>query len=279
MTVYADGAFLLNTVIDYVLLLACARLSGAVIRRGRLLLAAGVGGVYAAASLWPELGFLGLWPAEAVMGMVLLLTAFGCERHLLRLGLLFLGVSAAFGGLMLALCHLTGTGLLLLGGGAYYPVSFAALLMAAAAVYALCHGLFSGLSQHGSGEFCSFWLCLDGGTAPIRALVDTGNTLKDPITNEPVLVTNCTVLQDLLPEEGLSREDFSDPAALSVRLAAYHPRLIPYRAVGVESGLLVALRCQMQREDGKKRPLLAAFSPTPVSDQPTFNALTGGMLC
>lgn len=278
MTVYADAAFFLNAIINYVLLLASARLSGARIRRGRMALAAGGGGLYAAAALWPELGFLGLWPVKGAAGLAMLLTAFGRERGLFRLTLLFFGVSAAFGGLMLALCQFAGTGLLLLGGGAYYPVSFGALLLAAAAVYGLCHGLFSGLSQHRSGEFRSFRLTLNGRSVPIRALVDTGNTLKDPITNEPVLVANCAVLQALLPEETLSETDFSAPATLVSRLAALRPRLIPYRAVGVESGMLLALRCEMQGENETPRPVLTAFSPTPVSDQSNFNALTGGNL-
>ena len=54
MRVYVDLAFAVNAVIDYLLLVCSARLSGAAIRRGRLLLAAALGGGFAAGSfvLW-----------------------------------------------------------------------------------------------------------------------------------------------------------------------------------------------------------------------------------
>lgn len=44
MRVYVDLAFAVNAVIDYLLLVCSARLSGAAIRRGRLLLGSGAGG-------------------------------------------------------------------------------------------------------------------------------------------------------------------------------------------------------------------------------------------
>ena len=50
LRVYVDLAFAVNAVIDYLLLVCSARLSGAAIRRGRLLLAAALGGGFAAGS-------------------------------------------------------------------------------------------------------------------------------------------------------------------------------------------------------------------------------------
>ena len=114
----------------------------------------------------------------------------------------------------------------------------------------------------------------------LRALIDTGNTLKDPMTNEPVLVLDWSAAARLLPESNLREQDFLHPAELMRRLMLEHPglraRLVPYRAVGVSQGLLLAVRCERKGGGGKFAPALAAFSPTPVSGDGAYEALTGG---
>ena len=96
--VYVDSVFCLNTLMDYLLLRCTARLAGVPPRRWRLLLAAVLGGGYAVAVFLPGCGFLSALPVKMAAGAALALTAFGAERRLLRLTLLFLAVScgAAF---------------------------------------------------------------------------------------------------------------------------------------------------------------------------------------
>ena len=89
MTVYLDTAFALNSAVNYFLLLSAARLAGAPIRRGRFLLAAALGGLYAAATFLPSLVFLRAAGMKAVLLAVMALAAFGARRQTIRLALLF----------------------------------------------------------------------------------------------------------------------------------------------------------------------------------------------
>lgn len=57
MVVYLDRVFLLNLLVDYLLLLSAAQLSGRTLSRLRLLLCAAGGGLYAAATFLPGLRF------------------------------------------------------------------------------------------------------------------------------------------------------------------------------------------------------------------------------
>ena len=93
MTVYLDELFLLNAALNYLLLLGSARLGGGVIRHGRLALAAALGGVYAAAALWPPLAFFRALGMKAVALALMLLAAFGPARRTVRLGALFLALA------------------------------------------------------------------------------------------------------------------------------------------------------------------------------------------
>jgi stage II sporulation protein GA (sporulation sigma-E factor processing peptidase) len=123
-------------------------------------------------------------------------------------------------------------------------------------------------------------LTLLGKTLQFTALHDTGNTLRDPLSGCPVLVTDWQLLAKLLPELSLTAADFSSPQALVPRLRlvkpALSPRLIPYKTVGVSHGLLLALRPEEVKISGKQETLLIAFSPVAVSDGGHYQALLGG---
>ncbi len=280
MTVYVDELFALNAALDYLLLRAACRLTGTPAKLWRVGLAAGLGGAYAALALMPALGFLQTAGMKGVLLVLMLLCAFGWRRETVRLGLLTLALAAAFAGLALLCVQLFGTGLLLLGGSAYYPVSAFGLLVMAAAVYLLAQGVFARLFQHGGKQIVPLTLLLAGAAAPVRALRDTGNTLCDPMTGEPVLVVSWQTAARLLPDAALTAAELTAPDVLMTRLAGQYPalrfRLIPYRAVGTRTGLLLAVRCEAAEKNGRVRRVLAAFSPTPVSDGGTFDALTGG---
>ena len=86
----------------------------------------------------------------------------------------------------------------MLPGGTFYAVSGLGLLLLAGILYALCYTVFACTVQHG-GEIRTLQLCLGGRSVQVRALHDTGCTLRDPMTGERVLVAEAGVLQALLP--------------------------------------------------------------------------------
>ena len=280
MTVYADVLFSLNACINYLMLLISARVAGAQICRIRLAAAAALGGVYAVAALLPGCACLQSGWMKALMWAAMLVLAFGASKKTVRLALLFLASSFAFGGVVYALVGLLGTGVMLLPGGTFYPVSAGALLTLAGVTYLLSWLVFSRLGEHSGGQIVTITLTLGAHMVTVRALRDSGNTLKDPITNEPVLVADWQTAKQLLPEENLQQAEFLNPAALMQRLSERAPtlrlRLVPYRAVGTQAGLLLAVRCTAQQAGRKQRPALVAFSPTAVSDAGNYEALTGG---
>ena len=281
--IYLDELFLLNFVVDYLLLLAAGRLSGEILRRGWLALGAAIGAAYAAAAVLPGMGFL-LHPLCKLGAAVLaLLAGYGKSRRLLRVSLVFFAVSAAFGGGVFALQLLGGRGLTLQNGIFYSAMDLRLILLSAAGCYVLITLLFQRTARH-SGlrrELVPAVLTLEGRRVALTALVDTGNTLTDPATGRPVLVAEADSLEELLPP-GLrpGPAELRDPAGVLERLEdgpwRLRFRLLPYRAVGVERGLLLALRMdRVQVGEEDRGPMLAALSPTPVSDGGAYRVLVG----
>ena len=73
--VYWDRVVVLNGIVDYLLLLSAAWLSGLPLRRGRLVLWAALGGLYAGAVFLPGLEVLGVPVIRAAAGIVMALGA------------------------------------------------------------------------------------------------------------------------------------------------------------------------------------------------------------
>ena len=113
-----------------------------------------------------------------------------------------------------------------------------------------------------------------GRSFTLKTLLDSGHTLTEPATNRPVLVADWRALAPCLPA-GLRADDPVSGMALC-RAAGVRGQLIPYRAVGVERGLLLALRSDGVRVDGREQgELLVALSPTPVDGGEGIQALLG----
>lgn len=276
--VYIDVLFLLNLVVDYLLLLASARITGEPISRLRLGLGALLGAAYAAGIFLPGCAWLSHPLCKLCAAVLMVLAGFGRSRRLLRLLLVFFGASAALGGVVLALQCLGAGGLTLENGVLYTGFDVRLLLVTSILCYALLRLAFARAARHGGKQqdLCSLRLTLGEKTLELTALVDTGNTLTDPLNNRPVLVAEARALVPLLPE-GL---EAADPVGTLERLEddslRRRLRLLPYRAVGVEYGMLLAVR--MDRITLGRRELeglYVALSPTPVSDGGAYQALIG----
>lgn len=282
MTVYVDVLFGLNTAINYLLLRGSAAMGGCPAKRLRLLLAACLGGLYAAAAVIPGLEWLSGTGFQLLCATGMVSAAFGLRKSTLKQTLFFLALSFAFGGAVLLVVQAAEPDVVLLSGTAYYAVSTPALLLLAGLLYGLAAVVLSGLGTHTGGEIVAMTLHLNGHSLPIRALRDTGNTLRDPVSGQAVLVAQWQTLPRLLPDAELTQSSFQDPAGLLQLLSDRYPklrfRLIPYRAVGVDGGLLLALRCSVTEQKKHRRETLVAFSPTAVSADGRFDALTGGQI-
>ena len=248
--VYLDSVFILNALVDLLLLLSTARLAGVSPRRGQYLLAAAFGGLYAAAAYLPGWGFLALPAVQCAAGTALALLAFGGEERLFRLTALFFAAACLFAGFALALGMLWGAD----------PSSGKPLLGAALGVYLLTAGVFRTAARFRTEELLlPVRVRMLGRTAALTALRDSGNTLRDGGT--PALVLAADALYPLLPRPLralLSPERLRHPAELIAVLMdaapELRPRLVSYHAVGTASGLLLTVESEWTEIDGVRYP-------------------------
>lgn len=269
--IYVDVLAGVNLAMDYLLLAAAARLSGAGCTRLRLLAGAAVGAGYAVAGCLEPLAWLALPPVRLLAGGAMVRVAFGARRmaELTRLFVLFLLLSCAAAGGALALGKVSGTAFLA-GGGYYIDVPFRVVAAAGAGCWALTGLLFGGEAR--ARQAVCVHLDFAGKGADFRLLVDTGNGLCDPVSGQPALLLDRRAAARVLPTEAAvplaGLRDGNAPAVLAALPGSCRTqfRLLPYRAVGMESGLLLAFRPARATCDGKPWTGLAAISPGRVAE-------------
>lgn len=281
--VYLDTLFLLNTIVDYLLLLCSARLAGERLNRIGMAIGAVLGGSYAVVTVLPGMGFL-LHPLCKVgTAILMVLVGLGRSRRFLRQCVIFFALACAFGGGVLAIGLMGGQGLSLGGGRIYSGMDVKTVLLCAAVCYVLITVALNRVGKHtaGAGELMPVKLRLFDREVSFTALIDTGNTLSDPVTGQQVMVADADSVAALLPRSLLpGKEELKLPDRALTRLNTGRWkgrfRLLPYRAVGVECGLLLAVRVDsLLIKDRDKGAALVALSPTPVSDGGAYRALLG----
>lgn len=268
--------FALNYLVNYALLRGTAELGAGGRRRGRMALSAGAGAVYAAAVYLPHGGWLRLAPMKLLCAAVMLMIAFGLRKSTLRLAVVFAVLTLVLCGAVYGLELLKHGRVQLRGSDFFYPVSFSSVVLTAGGVWSACRLLLP-RAEHAPESIAAVTLERGGKRVRLTALCDSGNTLRDPVTGEGVVVAHWTAVKTLFPALHLQPWELAAPDRLALRLKDCKPRLLPYRAVGTASALLVAVPCRLWI--GKQvKNCLVALSPTPVSDGGAYEALIGGTI-
>lgn len=255
MPEYLEMTIILNTVVNYMLLMGSNRISGFPTAFGRVAAAAALGGLYGGTCLFPGFRFLGNMVWRIVSLALMSLVAFGMDLNALRRGVIFSVLSMALGGIVMRI-----------GSNSVWTV----LASAAVLILLCCTGI---KKNPGTRIFAPVELQYGGKRLRLTALMDTGNLLRDPVTGSAVLVVDADTAQALT---GLSVQQLRSP----LDNVGYIPglRLIPYRAIGQDGGLLLALQVKDVRIGNWKGSSMVAFAPQQLSREGTYQALAGGNL-
>lgn len=266
--VYIDRVFFLNALVNYLLLLTTSALAGTPLRRGRFFIFAALGGLYAVGTfLFPMLGMPIL---RLLTGVVMAFSAFFRDPRPWRLTALFFLLSGALAGLLLAIGLAAGSPTGVIHRVYYADISWAVLLGSAVLFYVLLHLVFRQSARYGGGDTVEITVAIENHRCRLRALRDSGNTLRDPIHGRPVLVAEVAALSSLWDEK--TQEVLRSNLAAEEKMALLYGRginftLLPYQAVGNRSGLLLAIRSDYLRIGRRTVPrALVALTNTTIGN-------------
>lgn len=290
--VYADILFFVDFCFDFSLLYLAGRFAHAPVAGRRLALAALLGGLHGTVSLFPGFGPMATPPIQILVSALMVAVAYptgvkAFRRYLTVLGLFYL-CSFVMGGAAIGWAYITTgttTGLGVtpgtLGPGVVLPaVVFGATLLHWAIV--------SGRERESvEALLVSCRVVVGDRQAEFPALVDTGNRLRDPLSDAPVVIVEYPALGLLLPPQfgpvwEASVDDEPDLGKLADALGdsgwSSRLRLVPFSSIGKASGLLVGFRpdeLRIGRRGGLVRTadVIVCVSPRPLSAAGGYRAL------
>ena len=110
--------------------------------------------------------------------------------------------------------------------------------------------------------FCEVEIKLNGKTITTTAMLDTGNLLKEPISNTPVMVVEHTLLYECMPKEILNHleellgGDFQNIPEEVRQEYSTKLKLIPFSSLGKQNGMLLGIKAdgiKIKKEEKEKQ--------------------------
>lgn len=255
--VYIDIVFLVNFLMDYLLLWATARFTGFTSSLSKLIIGALIGTLYSLVVFYPALHHALALIYKIFFSAVMVFTAFYPlnVRNYLKALTYFYFLAFAAGGAMLGAIHLIDheAHASVVVGGVIVGQSVQYTFLVAAAGTLVLIALYGASILHrsilDSILYVPIVIRIGAKKIPLKALVDTGNNLKDPISGMPVIIAEFSAIADLLPqtvENILKNSEEPDINLLTEKLAesnlAKRIRVIPFTSIGRKKGMLVGIR-------------------------------------
>lgn len=247
---YGDLFFLINFLIDLILLYVAGLLAGVrPVPAWRLVLGAAAGAFYALGFLFPTLSILYTPSLRVAFPLVALALTFGpvSAASFIRLAAWLYGASAFVAGLAVGAASLGTRSLLSAWAGTWW-----ALGVAGATVLAAAWGVLVFARRRFAVERLLLPVEVGVGNqrVSVTGLVDTGNHLRDPLTQSPVLVVEMAALEELLPpgfSDAYSRsgsQGVLETAGTLCRLPGWSTRLrvLPFSTLGNRHGMMLGFR-------------------------------------
>jgi len=273
--IYIDELFLINFAADYFLLLGAAKICGAYAKRRRIILGALSGGAYACLGVVPGLTWLAHPLMWIPMGFVMLIAAFSISRCLIKIGIVFAALSAAAAGVVYSVSEA--------GGNALAKLNLRVLIISFGAAYIIIT-LVMRRSARPQAEYAVLTIFSNGRKLCVRALRDTGNALMDPANGKPCVIIPAYDAVELIEGrdraaiEASLKKPAHDAIFTLAGFSATRFRIVPYSAVGVCGGSLLAFSPDRICVDNKPVDAAICLSPYPISDNNSYSAVIPAVL-
>lgn len=250
--IYIDVLFTVNLIVNYLLISISCFFSGLKPNKFRILLGGLIGACYAVLVFFPDFSLIHTTINKFLVSMLIVAASspFYSIRSYIKAVLIFYAVSFAFGGCVLGVFYFSNVGAELgavySNGILYFNLPWT-ILAVSGFIFYISAKFVSLISKKGlqRGHLKKkLILYFRDKTAEVTALLDTGNSLVDPVTLSPVIVVEYKLLKSLFNEDLLRDLDRIGTEKIEWIIGALSQkglpaRLIPFSSLGKENGMLL----------------------------------------
>lgn len=287
MTVYLDIIFLENLCINCIILLATAIICKNTISIIRILLSSLIGSIYAIVVYLSISQIFSNIILKILLSVCMVHIAYNSKnvKILLKQIILFYLTSFTFGGVAFALLYFVKPQNILIKNGVLigtYPIKIA--LTGVIVGFIIITLAFKSYKKKLSKKdmFCNITIQFNNRLKTVKAMLDTGNLLKEPLSGKPVIVVEKESLKELIPEEILNNVEKIILGEYNINLNEYASkfRVIPFTSLGKENGLLLGLKIDnlqidYDEQESNIKDVIVGIYNKKLSKTNTYNALVG----
>ncbi len=194
LIVYADVLVVLNTLVDYFLLLATARLARENLKTLRTVLASLLGGISSLYIFLPTQKSVVEFLYKLAVAFVVTAVCFKFKgiKHYLKNTAVFFGISCAYAGVMFALWVIFKPfGMVINNSVVYFHISPTVLVVCTVSGYIIFSVLWRLFGKSSAfAERCEITLFADNKSITLNALADTGNSIEDIFEKSEVIIAD-----------------------------------------------------------------------------------------
>ena len=296
MEVYIDSLVFENILINGLILFATGKILREPIKLWKILLGASIGAAYAVLMLFlPNISLFYTGGCKALLSVLIVAVAYTPKRikTFLKTTVCFYFVTFVFAGLALAVLLLGGQSSFQKNGVFYFrwvsPVKYCIpVAILGWALVKLFLKILRRRAEEGT-EVVDLYVSFEGNGRWMPALVDTGNELRDPLSGAPVVIVEIGQLIGILPEnirtalEDKGQGDLTEIQDVLRTVGWLNRfRLVPYKSLGCDNGLLPGLKPDYIEISGggrdeklETKEVIVCFYNSRLSEENNYHALLG----
>lgn len=254
MVIYLDVVFLENIIMNYIIIYATGIVVKSEIKQWRILIASSIGAIYTIAMYISTIPIYSNFIMKLILSLVIIYVAFIPKniKKTLKILLIFYLVSFVFGGCIFALMYIITPKLAQIKNGVFvgtYPIKIA--LIGGIISFVIIQISFKMVKNKISKKdvIYNIEIIINNKKTEVKALLDTGNLLKEPITGMPVIIVEHKSLNKIVPIEILNNlnkiiggdtYELLENEEFSKIISRF--RMIPFSSLGKQNGLLLGLK-------------------------------------
>lgn len=285
MVIYIDAIFIENFILDFIILYATSLLLKSKTKILKLIIASAFGALSAIAYYFISKNIFCVIVLNVFSAIIIVYVAFGFTKlkDFFNKILMFYLTTFIFGGASSAFINI-----IFLNNNIKnkYSIWFIFIIFIIVLFIINMISKIKKLKINKNDLLCNITIYINGHSVKTKAMMDTGNLLKDPITNVPVIVLEHEVLKNVIPKailnninEILGGDLHKIPDEIQNE---YNQKLkiIPFSAIGKQNGMLLGIKAEtviIEQIDKVKKvdDVIVGMYDKKIGKQNEFNALLG----
>ena len=266
ITIYIDIIFLENLIMNSIILYATAIILKLNPKTIRIILSSIIGSIYAIITYITEIQIYTSIILKAILAVTMVYVAFNPQniKKMCKQVAIFYLTSFVFGGVTLYLIYYIKPQQVFIKNGVFVGEYILKVIMLGAIVAFVIIKISLKIIKTKitpKDMYCKIKIKLNEKIIETKAIIDTGNLAKEPITNTPVVIVESSLLEDVLPNkilnnlENILGGDLSQISEEFQEKYISKLRCIPFSSLGKQNGMLLGIRAdeiQVETEDEKK---------------------------